>query len=155
MTSLWPASFAALFCLSAGALAEAPPSRYSFERAGVVYDLRTKLSWQREVPASYSPTCASGIGCTLEEAVRYCRDLTAGGTTGWRLPTRAELLSIVDRTEFDPAIDRQAFPSTPSTSFWSSSPQAGSQGAVWCVDFYYGESRCDGAGVTSRVRCVR
>jgi hypothetical protein len=140
---------------STSALAKAPPGRYTFDTAGVVYDTLTKLSWQRELPSSYSPSCAAGTDCTAEEAKTYCSKLSLGGMTGWRLPTRAELLTIADRTETDPAIDREAFPGTPSDWFWTSSPRAGSSGNVWHVYFDSGSSYYNGTSYANRVRCVR
>jgi hypothetical protein len=75
---------------------------------------------------------------------------------GWRLPTRAELLTLVDPTKYNPAIDATAFPSTPSDYFWSSSAYAGSSGNAWYVYFYNGYSNnVDVTSNTYRVRCVR
>lgn len=140
-------------CIAVDATAEAPPNRYRFETPGVTYDTLTKLAWQRELPTSYSPICASGAGCTWDEAKRYCNELTLAGVTGWRLPTRAELLTIADRTESDPAIDRRAFPATPSAFFWSSSPRVGSKTA-WSVSFLLGSSGDNGKDYPDHVRCV-
>ncbi|WP_437785229.1 DUF1566 domain-containing protein [Sorangium sp. So ce1097] len=67
---------------------------------GVVRDNVTCLEWQQSPPSeSY----------TWDQAIRYCDDLTLGGHSDWRLPTRIEMTSIVDFTQ-SPAIDRTAFP---------------------------------------------
>ena len=68
----------------------------------------------------------------------------AGGHADWRLPSRAELESLVKRSisrpAFDPAIhggDVAAF----SQVFWTASPGVANQGAVtaWVLDFTYGD----------------
>jgi hypothetical protein len=67
----------------------------------------------------------------------------------------AELLTIVDATRSNPAIDPVAFPSTPAQYFWSSSPYVASGGAGWYVYFDYGYSNGAATSSTNRVRCVR
>lgn len=136
-----------LLCVVAAvlpAVADAPPGRYTIG-SGTVYDARTKLTWEQTVDAgSYSQA----------NAVNYCGGLTLAGG-GWRLPSRAELLSIVDPTVHDPAIDATAFPNTPLTIFWTSTPYAGLGGYGWLVDFIAGYTGVNDASVTLRVRCVR
>ena len=44
-----------------------------------------------------------------------------GGHTGWRVPNKVELESIVDIGHFSPCIDSAVFPSTPNDNFWTSS----------------------------------
>ncbi len=57
---------------------------------------------------------------------------------GWRLPTRAELLSLVDDTRSDPAIDTTRFPDTQSGAYWTSTPLASGSSCAWIVHFNYG-----------------
>jgi hypothetical protein len=127
------------------ALADAPPGRYTFLVSGTVYDTRTKLTWQGAVDASTY---------TWANATTYCTNLSLQGT-GWRLPTRAELLTLVDPTKSNPAIDQTAFPSTPHEWFWSSSPYVGSAGSAWGVAFNFGFSNYYDTAYAYRVRCVR
>jgi hypothetical protein len=129
---------------------------------GTVTDSRSKLVWQRSVPSSYAPACSgksgssstAGDACSWDDAKKFCAGLSLAGG-GWRLPTEAELESLVDDSRTDPAIDLNAFPGTPSSYFWSSSPRAGSAGYAWGVYFYYGYSSSYVADDTYRVRCVR
>jgi hypothetical protein len=125
--------------------AAAPPTRYTFPANGTVRDTVTELTWQREVPST---------SMNWADAKKYCADLSLAGT-GWRLPTRAELLTLVDPTEADPALDRAAFTNTPVNSFWSSSAYAGSSGSAWSVEFGGGRAVYSVSSVTYRVRCVR
>lgn len=128
----------------------------------LVYDPQTGLTWQRNLPLLYgvcrgryfgdrSPT---GDACTWNEAGAYCAQLTLDGT-GWRLPTKDELLSIVDMTVSAPAIDVAAFPGTPPEIFWSSSRVADSTGYAWSVQFKTGNAVNSQIAFTFRVRCVR
>ncbi len=79
----------------------------------VVLDRVTDLRWQRTVPSE-----------TFDwwEARQYCLELDLAGVSDWRLPSRVELVSLLDFGGLDPTIDPTAFPGTPSDFFWSSSP---------------------------------
>jgi len=77
-------------------------------------------------------------GCDTEKFVAAVNASALCGTTGWRLPTRNELLSIVDNSQVNPAIDTSYFPNTMSSHFWSSSPGADYSGSAWYVYFSYG-----------------
>jgi hypothetical protein len=74
---------------------------------------------------------------------------------GWRLPTKDELASLVYCSSGKPAywkpssekcegayakptIWSAAFPNTPASQFWSSSPYAGYANDAWGVGFGYG-----------------
>jgi hypothetical protein len=120
-----------------------PEGNYSVT-ADTVTDAVTGLVWQRNVPSeSYH----------WEPAKAYCAGLTLpGGQTGWRLPTRIELLSIVDLSHVFPSINVTAFPGTPSEWFWSSSHNTS---GPWGVNFSTGGSGSHGQYDGSRVRCVR
>ena len=116
---------------------------------GTVYDSKSKLTWQQTVSSTLY---------TLADAKTYCAGVGASlGGTGWRVPTIKELLSIVDFSQTGaPMIDPNAFPSTPSELFWSSSPLAGSSSSAWYVDFNDGSSSAyDAVTDAYNVRCVR
>lgn len=98
------------------------------------------LEWQADVRKG---------SMTWQEAKVYAASLGKG----WRLPTRAELLTLVDDTRCNPACS--IFPDTPSDWFWSSSPWAGSSSYAWFVDFYVGYAYSGDVGSYFRVRCVR
>ncbi len=137
----------------------APVGQYS-TTVDTVSDNKTKLMWQRKAPSlTY---CGSA-------AEAYCAGLELGGYSDWRLPTKCELETIVDRRAQSPSIDTTAFLDAAPRFFWSSTVSSAGSGNRWGVDFSDGSSvyrhwylatdaQCDrGAPVadTSTVRCVR
>ncbi|MDH4161917.1 MAG: DUF1566 domain-containing protein [Nitrospirota bacterium] len=120
---------------------------------GTVTDTGTNLMWEQAQtvpPATY----------TWEEVITRCEDLVlpAAGYADWRLPNVKELLTIVDDTRYDPAIDPVCFPNTQSYAFWSSSTNfLSSTGAIaWGVEFYHGSaSRNLNKTMKFPARCVR
>jgi hypothetical protein len=70
----------------------------------------------------------------------------------------AELVSLValGQTPESPAIDRTAFPNTPTTGpFWSCSPWRGSDQSAWNLYFYDGTQTGNLATSPRNIRCVR
>jgi hypothetical protein len=140
--------------------AKTPPGRYVIgdDSAGfgappfpVVFDTKTKLTWAQQFMGPFN-----SFDFSVQPEMCLQLDL-ALKTTGWRVPTLKELLTLVDfETPFSPVvnappfIDPIAFPKTPPDSaFWSltSSPSQPLQ----CVSFY-GTLNCN---PTNYVRCVR
>jgi hypothetical protein len=100
------------------------------------------LVWQAE----------AGPSMSRDAAGEYCKNLTLAGAA-WRLPTVAELASLVRRGLEQPTIDRAAFPGTPPEFFWSSDVVPNlSIVSPFVVDFYFGST--PGTSDPSRVRCV-
>ena len=116
-------------------------------------DAITGVVWQRDGSGS-RPNCANSPRCTWAEAKAYCGALTLGSVSGWRLPTRMELMTTVNTTMSAPAIDETAFPNTPAEIFWTSSPHTES-GFAWNINFSDGSSNSYSTGSSGRVRCVR
>lgn len=117
----------------------------------VVFDTKTKLTWQQGFTGPFSAD-------DFSRNPGVCRqlDLTVN-TTGWRLPTVKELLTLVDfaaplPTVVDPpaTIDPTAFPSTPLAAFWSSTSSPSSP--LQCVYFGGGSLGCF---ANNYIRCVR
>jgi hypothetical protein len=73
----------------------------------VVLDKTTGLEWQR---------LASSEPIPMKETRAYCEDLELAGGR-WHLPTRIELLSIVDFSRYSPATNTEVFVDTPSAEF--------------------------------------
>jgi hypothetical protein len=145
------ATAAAVVLGSAGlaAWAAAPRSLYVIRQDGTVFDNKTGLTWQREVPQSRYD---------WQRAKEYCGSLKLGGfSAGWRLPERLELASLVDLriAPPGPTIDQVAFPNTPGEGFWTATPYAGDSGVAWYVDFGNGYSYYLVTTFAYWVRCVR
>jgi hypothetical protein len=119
---------------------------YDTSSPEVVVDRVTGLAWQRRVDAQTRSWAA---------ASEYCACLTLAGEDNWRLPTRMEMVSIVDFTRNTPAIDPTAFPDTPPEWFWTSSRRPDDPTLAWYVYFENGFSNFIEQGTAYRVRCVR
>jgi hypothetical protein len=102
-----------------------PPS-FTINTDGSATDNNTNLMWQRE---------DDNITRTWYEALNYCENLTLGGYTDWRLPTRHELFSIVDFGRYAPSINLSNFPITKTDSYWTSSSNQYYPDDAWYVFF--------------------
>jgi hypothetical protein len=121
---------------------------YKTDESGVVTDEVTHLQWQQPIDSkSYS----------WANAASYCAQLTIAGKAGFRLPSRIELVSLIDFTTLNPAIDAMAFVSTPAERFWSASPYAAARGRAWGINFGFTDGLAFQDDVLQewRVRCVR
>jgi len=118
---------------------------YDTAESETVVDLVTGLVWQAAVPEETF---------TWQEAADHCTELRLGGRDGYRLPTRIELVSLLDLERTEPAIDTTAFPETPGEWFWSSSSSAEEPTRAWYAYFYFGYPDVGEQESTFRVRCV-
>ncbi|HNT28202.1 MAG TPA: DUF1566 domain-containing protein, partial [bacterium] len=119
----------------------------------IVIDNNTGLEWQRTLPATYDG-CTGGT-CKWQEAIDYCSNLTYGGETDWRLPTRKELATLPDYGRENPAIDTAIFPDTQPGGYWSSSSNVNGTTDAWLVDFNVGSVSHSGKTNDNYARCVR
>jgi hypothetical protein len=123
----------------------------------VVSDEATGLMWQG-CPAGVSgDACQQGSSATYtwEEAHSYCEDLTWADYDDWRLPDYYELSTIINYETYNPSIDTDGFPSTPSENFWSSSLNVGDTDRAWYVDFSFGTENVNDKTNAIDVRCAR
>ena len=116
-------------------------------------DTKTRLVWQRST---------SGSGMNWESALTSCEALTLASQSDWRLPNIKELFSIVDTSEYNPAIDETYFPATQSADYWSSTTWRSTTTNAWRVDFnggtQYPRHKTDvhaNQTADKYVRCVR
>ena len=102
-------------------------------------------------------TCATTGRCDTE---KFAADVNAAGLCGatdWRMPTKPELVSIVDYgiAYPGPTIDTTWFPNTIASHFWSASASSGYSYYAWYVYFYYGYAYDYYKSSSYRVRLVR
>lgn len=109
-------------------------ARFAASAGGSVTDSTTGLVWVQVAGGSY----------TQGDAALYCSTLTFDGASGWRLPTKDELV----------AISGAGFPAIAGGTYWSSStgPIASTW---WYVAFATGAASASGAANTFGARCVR
>ncbi len=111
-----------------------------------VKDRKTGLLWSTEtmIEMKWDSAMRQGIG--------YSR---CGFSTGWRLPDKDELLSLVVKESPPPKIDTRYFPDTKADAYWSSSPYADNAYNAWLVSFVNGEANDYSRSLDLRVRLVR
>ncbi len=117
---------------------------------GIVTDNKTGLQWQDD----YSDNGGNIKQATWIDAINYCENLSLGNHSDWRLPNIRELLSIADRSRYDPAID-PVFQKVTSFYYWSSTSYAYGADGAWYVHFWRGFSYYYTKSTTFSVRCVR
>jgi len=138
--------------------ATTPSADFSDNGDGTVTHHTTGLIWQRcSLGQSWD-----GVNCTGEatvfswpEALAAAVQHSLAGFSDWRLPNKNELASIVEYRCYQPAINNQQFPNTPSAWYWSSSPGANESGNAWDVSFDGGSVYSRNKYDSSHVRLVR
>jgi hypothetical protein len=115
---------------------------WSMQNKESVRDAVTGLNWDKMATDMLSWNAAQS----------YCATLGPG----WRLPSRLELLSLVDYGTSAPAIDKSFFSFTAGTTdFCGSSSLTQDGSGVWGIDFAEGTaSLMDTTAAMIRVRCV-
>jgi hypothetical protein len=136
------------------------PMSYTDNGNGTVTDNNTGLMWQQQDDGNtYNWYQASGTyNATFNQSSQnVCSSVNLGSHTDWRLPTKKELMSIVDYSVPypGPTIESAFFPNTAS-SYWSSTTSSSFPEFAWLVQFCYGyayhyviKNDCN------HVRCVR
>jgi hypothetical protein len=109
-----------------------------------VTDLNTGLMWQQT---------DDGVRRNWYQAVASCEDSDLAGYTDWRLPSRLELITIVDHGRYNPSI-HPVFTGR-SSSYWSITKRRPDADDAFHINFSYGyENSLTGDNIYY-VRCVR
>ena len=112
----------------------------------VARESKTQLEWQR---------FPDGAPRTWRDAIKYCEELELNGG-GWHLPSFKELLTIVDSTRHEPAINMRTLSVLPGQTYWSSSIYVNARNAVYLVEFDKGGTQFSDSFDDLRfARCVR
>jgi len=114
---------------------------------GTILDTVTGLIWQQEDDNTTK---------TFDDATTYCNDLELGDANDWRLPTRDELVTLIDFNQTAPAIN-PLFVDTNASLYWSGDSFENSEVIKWLVGFENGSSYAseDDSSEEHFVRCVR
>jgi hypothetical protein len=121
------------------------PTAYTDNGDGTVTDNVTGLMWSQPV----------GALITQAAAIAYCSmTMRAGGYSDWRLPTKVELLSIVDYGTSNPSINA-VFKNSTTEYYWTSTTYAQNTSNAWLVHFTVGTVLTNAATAMNNARCVR
>ena len=106
-----------------------------------VLDNQTGLVWAR------NPNILEKI-VPWEEAVKLCNSVEIGGKKDWRLPTREELISLLDTSQSRPTlpegnpftkINESGYGGQGDVDYWTSTEYQGDNNSAWTVSFNIGE----------------
>ena len=107
-----------------------------------VLDTSTRLTWRR-CPEGMQWTGQTCSGKALKLSYGGAKKISAAAATGaaaWRIPSREELLGLVDKAaKKKPRIDANVFPKTPSTLFWATRAGSDDDLNAWLVSFANGK----------------
>lgn len=149
MTLLRPATLgprivalALLACFSAASHAQA--ARFTISSDGQeVTDSTTKLAWRRCAQGlRWDGKACSGKLMTFKysQAKDAAADAAKADSKPWRIPTKDELVTLVDKTaKKKPRIDVTVFPQTPAQPFWAMRPGSDDDLNAWLVNFANGK----------------
>ncbi len=116
---------------------------------GTVLDNNTRLVWQKE---------DDGVARTWDDAKTYCDNLSLDSYSDWRLPSKRELLGIVDYSQvlFTDRLlaDMEAFPNTKGT-YWTADEDGKYQYRYLQVNFLMGVTWGAYSSSSAYARCVR
>lgn len=146
------------------------PMSFTDNGNGTITDNNTGLLWQKCSMGQNNDATCSGTATTHNwyqatgtydasynpSAINVCGSLSLAGT-GWRLPSKKELVSIMDYSipYPGPTIPQAIFPNTVSSYYWSSTTYAGYTSYAWYVYFYNGYVIDNYKVNYYYVRCVR
>ncbi len=101
-----------------------------------VKDLNTGLIWTRTPALNLTQAAQKTWG----NAASYCNALNLADRNDWRLPSPQELLTIIDISKYDPALDTEYFSglselptSTTPGLFWTSKTYQGNTGSAFAL----------------------
>lgn len=123
-------------------------ARFTISEDGqTVKDAKTGLVWERKHLDRMTWDQA-------KEASKIAKQVSRHGYSNWRVPTKAELASVVDLSN-GPTVDHDAFPECPRDRFWTSETFKPHPSLAWQVNFNIGSTVAELKSGTGFVRLVR
>ncbi|WLD57196.1 DUF1566 domain-containing protein [Salinispirillum sp. LH 10-3-1] len=150
MKLIFPFISIMLLLLSQSALAQScrtsltqttPDADFIWLDDGTVRHLPTGMIWMRcSLGQTWTGTGCSGEAraLTWTEALDISDGQTFAGRSDWKLPTRQQLTTIVEKSCTLPSINRAAFPDTMPFPYWTATPFANDSGYSWAISFELG-----------------
>jgi hypothetical protein len=114
------------------------------QNGDVVIDQETKLVWQSNPSTSKR---------TWQDAKEYCNNLSYGSRSDWRLPNIDELMSLTDKSKYNPSIATNKI-NIKSDWYWTSSTAKWNTSQAWGVYIYDGDDSNSGKSNETYVLCV-
>ncbi|RLA83887.1 MAG: hypothetical protein DRG78_02995 [Epsilonproteobacteria bacterium] len=91
---------------------------------------------------------------TWDDSVSYCDNLILNGDDDWRLPTRKEFFLILNKNNYNPALENVFINHNVST-YWTSTKDANDNTKAWKIYIEYGRNLSKDITTTSNVKCIR
>jgi len=121
------------------------PNRFHDNDDGTITDTFTGLMWQKGTTTDKN----------WKDALDTCHKLELAGYRDWRLPGKEILRSIVDYTEYAASLNKEFFPQSASTAYWTSTTDQQQMDHAWCIHFQYGNDLSRSKNQLYAVRAVR
>jgi YD repeat-containing protein len=120
---------------------EWPSPRFTTNGDTTVRDNLTGLVWSPDAGTPTIGTCIGGVK-TLQEALDYIVCLNNNSYLGhndWRLPNRKELYSLIDFSQYSPALTSgHPFANVLNSGYWSSTTDNSNTSNAWMIGIGYG-----------------
>jgi len=118
---------------------------------GTITDKATGLMWAKD---GNGAGCNNGATIAWGAAITFAEGLTFAGYSDWRLPNVKELISIIDYSRNNPALN-PIFTNPKSGYYWSSTTGKAFTVFAWYANFIEGNTSVAEKTSTYYVWCVR
>lgn len=137
-----------------------PIANLQLNSDGTVLDKTTNLLWSRcLVGQSWDSSSSSCTGTAQQlnwsEALLESKRNNLAGYSTWRLPNAKEVLTLIERSCVDPAINLVAFPASNSENIWTGTTVVNQPGRAWAIAMYSGKNNTKEKNIRLYVRYVR
>ena len=138
-------------------------------RTGLIWEVKTKDGGLRDMDNKYTNYPGDNSSTNADGFASEVNKQTLCGVANWRLPTKQELMALVNCSDgkynvdrscvnyenlSQPTINTTYFPNTKSYMFWTSSLDANLQNYKWFIYFGYGNISNSNTSGTYNLRLV-